>query len=78
MEGVQDEDGKVEERSVTLCRAGGGGGGGWDGGQLLNGSSNAETQQKPENIELPAQHFLYWQMGDALSRKATGSLSISK
>lgn len=49
MEELQDEDGEEEDRSVKLCRAGGGGGGGgWDGGQLLKGSSNAETQQKPQ------------------------------
>lgn len=46
MEELQDGDDEKEERSVKLCRAGGGGG--WDGGRLLNGSSNAETQQKPQ------------------------------
>lgn len=51
VEELQDDDGEEEERSVKLCRAGGGGGGrggGWDGGRLLNGSSIAETQHKPQ------------------------------
>lgn len=46
---MTEEDGEEEERSVKLCRAGGGGGGGgWDGGRLLKGSSNTETQEKPQ------------------------------
>lgn len=52
---LQNEDVEEEERSEKLCRAGGGGGGeggGWDGGQLLKGSSNAETQQKPDKTEI--------------------------
>lgn len=53
MEELQDENGEEEEKSVKLCRTGGGGG--WDGGRLLKGSPNAETQQKPENTELSAQ-----------------------
>lgn len=44
VEELQNEDEEEEERSMKLCRAGGGGG--WDGGRLLKGSSNAETQQK--------------------------------
>lgn len=39
LEELQNEDEEEEQRSVKLCRAGGGGG--WDGGRLLNGSSNA-------------------------------------
>lgn len=55
VEELQDEDSEEEERSVKLCRiGGGGGGGGWDEGRLLKGSSNAETQQKPDNTELSA------------------------
>lgn len=45
LEGVQDEDGEEDERSMKLCRIGGGGGGGPDGGQLWKGSSSAETQR---------------------------------
>lgn len=51
LEELHNDDGKEEGRSVKLCRAGGGGGGrggGWDGGRLLNGSSNAETQHRPQ------------------------------